>query len=64
MDADAEAAEGGIMINIDLRDPHIVENTKAIMELKSIGIFSDDELQDMYDRQVISGREEDDFVSV
>lgn len=34
------------------------------MELKSIGIFSDDELQDMYDRQVISGREEDDFVSV
>lgn len=49
------------MINIDLRDPNIVENTKAIMELKSIGIFSDDELQDMYDRQVISGREEDDW---
>lgn len=62
--AAGSAAEGGIMINIDLRDPHIVENTKAIMELKSIGIFSDDELQDMYDRQVISGREEDDFVSV
>lgn len=45
------------MISIDLRDIHIVENVKAIMDLKSMEIFSDNEIQDMYDRQVLKDRE-------
>lgn len=40
------------MVNIDLGDPNVVDNFKAINELRRTELFSDDELQDMYDRQV------------
>lgn len=38
------------MITINLDDPNVVENFKALNELR--GLFSDEELQEMYDKQV------------
>ena len=46
------------MINIDLRDPHFEENIEAILALKHSGIFSDNEIQHFYDRQILKDREE------
>ena len=46
------------MISVDLRDPHLAENARAIMELRAIGIFSDEEIQRMYDEQVRRDAEE------
>lgn len=46
------------MINIDLRDPHIAENTKAVLALKHAGMSSDNEIQHLYDRQILKDREE------
>ena len=40
------------MIKLSLRDPNIIENAKAIKELQLIGIYTDDELQEMYDREL------------
>ena len=40
------------MVSINLGDPNVVDNVKAINELRRTELFSDDELQDMYDRQV------------
>lgn len=43
------------MISIDLRDPHLSENLKAIKKFKRgilKGLFSDEEIQKMYDEQV------------
>ena len=49
------------MVNVDLRDNHLIENVNAIMKLKKMGIFSDDDLQKMYDRQVEKDRESEEF---
>ncbi len=38
------------MITITLDDPFIRENLKAIADLKELG-FSDEEIQELYDRQ-------------
>lgn len=38
------------MIKLDLRDPNLVENAEALRELQIIGIHTDEELQEMYDR--------------
>ncbi len=46
------------MIDINIRDPHVVENTKASMDLKYTRIFTDNEMQALYARQVIKDREE------
>lgn len=40
------------MIKFDLRDPDLAENIKAIKELQLIGIYTDEELQEMYDRDL------------
>lgn len=40
------------MITLTLSDPHIVENFKAVMNLSSTGMFSDEEIQRMYDEQI------------
>ena len=40
------------MITLDLNDKHLAENFKAIQELKELGIFTDEQLQKMYDEQV------------
>lgn len=40
------------MITINLGDPNVVENFKALDELRKTGIFTDEQLQQMYDKQV------------
>lgn len=45
------------MISINLVDPNVVENFKALNELRHTGLFSDEELQEMYDKQVEADRE-------
>ena len=40
------------MININLGDPYLVENVKAIQELKKSGILTDEQVQEMYNHQV------------
>lgn len=44
------------MITITLDDKHIRENLKAIADLKELGIYTDEEIQEMYDRQVAYDR--------
>lgn len=40
------------MLKLDLRDPDLAENAKALMELKSMRLFTEEELQEMYDKQL------------
>lgn len=40
------------MMTFTLSDPHIAENVKAAMNLRSTGVFSDEEIQRMYDEQI------------
>lgn len=40
------------MVEMNLRDNNISENLKAINELRATGMFTDEELQEMYDKQV------------
>lgn len=40
------------MVTINLGDPNVVENFKAIQELQKSGMFNDEEIQEMYDKQV------------
>lgn len=44
------------MVIYDLRDENILENVKAVEELKKTGLFTDDELQELYDKQVESDK--------
>ena len=48
------------MVTINLRDPNVVENFKALNELRKTGMFADEQLQRMYDKQVEADRERDD----
>ena len=40
------------MVTINLEDPNVVENFKAMNELRKTGMFTDEQLQRMYDKQV------------
>lgn len=40
------------MITINLNDLNVVENLKAINELRKVRLFDDKELQEMYNEQV------------
>ena len=40
------------MITINLRDPKVVSNLKAIEALKQTNMYSELELQEMYDEQI------------
>lgn len=40
------------MIKISLSDPHVADNVAAIATLKQSGLFSEAEIQVMYDKQV------------
>lgn len=40
------------MITVKLEDAHMSENMKALQELRRTGMFSDEELQEMYDKQI------------
>lgn len=48
------------MVTINLGDPNVVENFKALNELRKTGIFTDEQLRQMYDKQVEADRECDD----
>lgn len=45
------------MITIDLRDPNLKENLAAINELRDSGMFTDEQLQEMYNKQVEADNE-------
>lgn len=40
------------MININSRDPYLVENVNAIQELKKSGILTEEQIQEMYNHQL------------
>lgn len=40
------------MITLNLRDINLIDNFKAIQVLKQSGLFSEEKLQKLYDRQV------------
>jgi hypothetical protein len=40
------------VITINLDDPNVVENFKALNMLRKTGAFTDEQLQQMYDEQV------------
>lgn len=44
------------MVTINLGDPNVVENFKALNELRKTGMFTDEQLQRMYDKQVEADR--------
>ena len=46
------------MITMSLGDPNVVENFTAIQSLKKLDIFTDEQLQEMYDKQVEKDMEE------
>lgn len=45
------------MITISLRDKNFNENVRAILELQKSGMFTDEEIQGLYDKQVKSDEE-------
>jgi len=48
------------MINISFDDPNMVENFKAIQALRKTGLYTDEQLQKMYDDQVKKDKEAED----
>lgn len=47
------------MITLSLDDPHLVENFKAVQNIRAHGWFSDEEIQQMYDDQLRRDKEAD-----
>lgn len=45
------------MITVNLNDTKLKENLKALKEVRDSGMFTDEELQKMYDRQIEKDRE-------
>ena len=48
------------MIEINLGDANVVENFKAIEKLRRTGMFTDEELQEMYDKQIEADKKDGD----
>ena len=48
------------MVKFNLDDNKIGENFKALQELRLTGMFTEEELQEMYDKQVEKDREDED----
>ena len=48
------------MVIMNLDDPNVVENFKALNELRKTGMFTEEQLQQMYDKQVEADRERGD----
>lgn len=44
------------MVTVNLRDAHLVENLKALQDLRNSGNFTDEELQEIYDKQLEKGQ--------
>ena len=40
------------MIQVNLNDPMLKENLEAIQTLRATGLYTDEQLQEMYDKQV------------
>jgi hypothetical protein len=49
------------MVTINLGDPNVVENFKALNELRKTGMFTDEQLQQMYDKQVAADKKRDEI---
>lgn len=47
------------MITVNLDDKNVVENFRALNELRKTGLFTDEQLQQMYDKQVETDKERD-----
>ena len=45
------------MVTINLEDKNVVENFRALNELRKTGLFTDKQLQQMYDKRVEADRE-------
>lgn len=45
------------MIQVDLNDTMLTENLEAIQTLRATGLYTDEQLQEMYDKQVKSDKE-------
>lgn len=48
------------MVIMNLDDPNMVENFKVLNELRKTGMFTEEQLQQMYDKQVEADRERGD----
>ena len=46
------------MITIRLDDKNVLENLKAIEELRKTGMFTEEQLQELYDKQVEKDKSE------
>lgn len=46
------------MITIRLDDKNVAENLKAIEELRKTGMFSEEQLQELYDKQLEKDKSE------
>ena len=46
------------MITLDLRDPNLIENFKAVQELRDSGFYTDEEIQKLYNQQIERDSEE------
>lgn len=40
------------MVTLNLRDPRLGEHAAMVQNLRRIGVFTDEEIQEMYDRQL------------
>jgi hypothetical protein len=45
------------MIQVDLNDTMLIENLEAIQTLRATGLYTDEQLQEMYDEQVKADKE-------
>lgn len=48
------------MITVKLHDPKLKENLEAIKELRDSGLFTDEQIQEMYDKQIEADKKEKD----
>lgn len=46
------------MITLNLEDPRIVEHFEMVQPIRKLGLFTDEEIQEMYDRQLEKDAEE------
>ena len=51
------------MITLRLDDPHLTENLEAVHNIRALGWFSDEEIQQMYDDQLRCDKEAEEALS-
>ena len=51
--------KGEAMITLNLRDPRLAEHAKMALYLRDSGLFTDEEIQAMYDKQIEKDAKED-----